>query len=241
MSIGIHETLLDRANRGRRYYEALPWEYSYGPIHDLKTLVTYMGGADTFTQRLDAFFTPGNNPKNSTGSAQFNYTLNNPSNEPDFTAPYLYHYVGRPDLSLSTSRTIAKSYYFANRTGLPGNSDAGAMQTWWLWNSIGLYPITGQNLFLIHAPWFGMNLDLGSGKSLNITVNGGNNDNAYQVQSLQINGKDWKQSWLTYEDVFAKGGAMHFELGETASGWFDKDKLPPTHGEGGTPNFVTKQ
>jgi hypothetical protein len=38
--------------------------------------------------------------------------------------------------------------------GLPGNSDAGAMQTWLLCNMTGLYPVTGQTTFLIHPPWF---------------------------------------------------------------------------------------
>lgn len=208
-------------------------------IHDVATLVNYSGGPDMFTKRLDAFFAPGNNPSSSTGTSQFNFTLMNPSNEPDFATPYLYHFVGRPDLSLSTSRFLAKTYYVDSDTGLPGNSDAGAMETWWLWNAIGLYPITGQTTFLIHAPWFGMDIDLGGGKSLEITVTveGGGNSNSstssFQVQSLQVNGKDWKQSWLTYDDIFAKGGTMHFTLGQNASSWFHGSALPPSPGAAG--------
>ena len=223
---------------GDFYYEALPWEYSFGMIHDVATLVNYSGGPDMFKARLDAFFAPGNNPKNSTGTSQFNFTINNPSNEPDFDTPFLYHFVGRPDLSLQNARFVAKSYYFDNSTGLPGNSDAGAMETWWLWNSIGLYPLTGQTTFLIHAPWYSMNIDLGNGKSLNITTNGGNSDTAYQVQSLQINGSDWRQSWLTYDDVFAYGGTMNFTLGANYTGWFNNSTLPPSPGSAGVPKFA---
>jgi putative alpha-1,2-mannosidase len=71
-----------------------------------------------------------------------------------FNVPYLYNYVGRQDLAVKQSRTVAKGHYSTGPAGLPGNSDAGAMQTWLLWNMIGLYPVTGQTTFLIHSPWF---------------------------------------------------------------------------------------
>jgi predicted alpha-1,2-mannosidase len=221
------------------YYEALPWEYSFAAIHDVATMVNFSGGADTFTRRLDTFFQPGNNPPSATGTALFNYTLMNPSNEPDFTTPYLYHFVGRPDLSVQRSKFIANSYYSTGKSGLPGNSDAGAMETWWLWNTIGLYPITGQTTFLIHAPLFGMNVDLDAGKWLNITVSytggtGSSTTTGYQVQSLRVNGSDWKQSWATYSDLFAHGATMNFVLGKDYGGWFNGSALPPSPGQAGT-------
>lgn len=80
-----------------------------------------------------------------------------------FNIPYLYNYVNRQDLSVAQSRKVAKKYFNTGVAGLPGNSDAGAMQTWLLWNMIGLYPITGQTTFLIHSPWFeSLTIDLGA-------------------------------------------------------------------------------
>ena len=212
---------------GDAYYEGLPWEYSWGATHDVATQVSYAGGASGFVARLDKFFEPG---AYSGGKAQFNYTIMDPSNEPDFVTPYLYNFAGRQDKSTQRSRFIAKSYYNSGNSGLPGNSDAGAMQTWLLWNTIGLYPLTGQTTFLIHAPWYGMSIDLGGGKSLKISVTGGNQDSAYYVQSLKVNGKDWKQNWLTWNDVFANGGTMDYVLGANPSTWFDGGKLPPSPG-----------
>jgi putative alpha-1,2-mannosidase len=147
-----------------------------------------------------------------------------------FNIPYLYNYVGRQDLSVSRSRNVAKSDYSTGVSGLPGNSDAGAMQTWLLWNMIGLYPITGQTTFLIHSPWFAsMTIDLGSNKKLEITSTGGdgNGDKDYYVQSLKVNGKPWKKNWLTWDDIFAKGGTLEFELGSTAKNW-TMGELPPS-------------
>lgn len=91
-----------------------------------------------------------------------------------FNIPYLYNYVNRQDLSVAQSRKVAKKYFNTGVAGLPGNSDAGAMQTWLLWNMIGLYPITGQTTFLIHSPWFeSLTIDLGGGKQLRVTATGG--------------------------------------------------------------------
>jgi putative alpha-1,2-mannosidase len=114
--------------------------------------------------------------------------------------------------------------------GLPGNSDAGAMQTWLLWNMIGLYPITGQTTFLIHSPWFeSMTIDLSNGRVLHITSTGGdgNGDTNYYVQSLKVNKKDWTKSWLTYNDVFANGGTIEFVLGPNPVRWATGD-VPPS-------------
>lgn len=207
------------------YYQALPWEYSFNAHHDLTKLIGLMGGDDTFVKRLEKTFTPGVY----SGNGAFGNTLFNPGNEPSFTTPYLYNFVNRQDLSVKRSRFVAKSYYRATPNGLPGNSDAGAMESWLLWNMIGLYPMTGQTTFLIGSPWFSdLNIELGSGKFLNVTTTGGSED-AFYVQSLRVNGKAWNKSWLSWYDIFAKGGTLEFVLGANPSNWTTGER-PPSPG-----------
>lgn len=178
---------------GDAFYQATPWEYAFNPHHDIYTLINYTGGPGNFVRRLDTIFHSNLNPSganrfvDAAALASFN-TIFNPGNEPDFASPYLFNFAGRQDLSVQRSRYIAKTYYSTQPDGLPGNSDAGAMQTWLLWNMIGLFPLTGQTTFLIASPWFSMSIDLGTGKTLNITHTGGNSDTAYYVQSLKVNG-----------------------------------------------------
>lgn len=206
------------------YYQATSWGYSWADVHDMHKLVDWMGGADKFLARLDATFTVGANPANPNG------VLFDATNEPTFNLPYLYNYVNRQDRSVLQSRWVAKKYYRSGPTGLPGNSDAGAMQTWLLWNMIGLYPITGQTTFLIHSPWYAsMTLNLGNGKKLVITSTGGdgNGDRDFYVQSLKVNGKVWTKNWLTWNDVFAKGGTMEYVLGAAPVQWAT-GALPPS-------------
>ncbi|KAH8698350.1 glycosyl hydrolase [Talaromyces proteolyticus] len=200
-------------------YEASPWAYSFTDVHDAEHMIDLMGGHTGFEKRLNTTF-----EKSASG------TIFDPSNEPMFTIPYLYNYINRPELSVLQSRTVAKSQYSVGVDGLPGNSDAGAMQTWLLWNMIGLYPVTGQTTFIIHSPWFdSLVIDLGAGKTLNITAKNGDNngDSKFYVQSLKVNGVTWTKSWLTWDDVFAKGGTLEFELGSEPVQWAT-GVLPPS-------------
>lgn len=146
-----------------------------------------------------------------------------------FNIPYLYNYINKQNISVAQSRHVAKTYYHTDVDGLPGNSDAGAMQTWLLWNMIGLYPITGQTTFLIHSPWFeSLTIDLGGDKTLKVTSTGGdgNGDTKIHVQSLKVNGQNWKKNWLAWDDIFAEGGTLEFELGDKPSQWFTGEAPP---------------
>lgn len=167
-------------------------------------------------QRLEIFFKPGVY----SGNSAYGNTIFNPGNEPAFNTPYLFNFVDRQDLSVKYSRHAALAYYNAGTGGIPGNSDAGAMQTWALWNMIGLYPMTGQDYFLIGSPFFSdLSIQLGNNKTLRITSTGGDRYEAPYVQSLKVNGNQWQKSWVTWNDIFANGGQLDFVLGSNQTIW----------------------
>lgn len=159
-------------------------------------------------------FTPNAYP-----AGAFDGMIFNPGNEPSFTTPYLFSFLNRQDLTVLYTRRFAQAYYALSEDGLPGNSDAGAMETWLLWVMLGLYPMTGQTTFLIGSPWFAdLTWNLGGGKTLAITTTGGGEE-SYFVQSLKVNGEDWVQGWVTWDDIFAEGGTLEFVLGPDAVNW----------------------
>lgn len=93
---------------------------------------------------------------------------------------------------------------------------------------IGLYPLTGQTTFLILAPWFqSMTIKLPNDKTLEITTTGGDYRKTFYVQSLTVNGELWDRSWVSWEDVFEKGGRMHYVLGDAPAQW-TTGELPPS-------------
>lgn len=127
------------------------------------------------------------------------------------------------------SREILDAYYSNGPSGLPGNSDSGAVDSWMIWSMVGLYPVVTQPIYLILAPMFtNIEMKVGvEGKLLKISVHH-QSDNAMYVQSLKINGKKWNKSWLSHDDI-ANGGTLEFVLGKEPKAW-DTGELPPSPG-----------
>ncbi|KAF2270930.1 glycosyl hydrolase [Lojkania enalia] len=202
---------------GDAYYEDNPWVYSLNALHDVYTMKKWIGGDEKFVDRIDKLWELG---------------IFNAGNEPSFASPYLYNFVkGKQHRSVERSRQIGKLYNAGER-GLPGNSDAGAMEANILWQMIGLYPITGQTTFLILSPWFPeLTINLGNGKRLTITTTGGNKDSAFYVQSLKVNDEPWTKSWISFEEIFSNGATLSFVLGSDPVDWATGD-LPPSPSSG---------
>jgi predicted alpha-1,2-mannosidase len=99
---------------GDAYYEDNAWIYSMNAIHDVGELKRRIGGDGRFVDRLDKLF---------------DLKIFNAGNEPGFTSPFLYNFVkGKQHKSVERSRYIG-NLYNAGESGLPGNSDAGAMES----------------------------------------------------------------------------------------------------------------
>lgn len=116
------------------FYEALSAEYSLSVPHDVEGLIGVCGGNDAFRRRLDTFFAEGHY---------------NVANEPSFLTPWMYHFVGRPDLSRERVTKIIADNFSDLPDGLPGNDDGGAMSSWLIWGMLGKYPLSGTEKFLV--------------------------------------------------------------------------------------------
>lgn len=222
-------------------YEALPWEYSWTVPFDMETLIDLIGGPNVTEARLDAMFVPnlGNSARGSGGSNTIGNTLYNPGNEPSFNTPFLYNYLqGRQWKSVLRGRQTVNQYYTTGPSGLPGNSDGGAVDSWMVWNMIGLYPVVTQPVYLLLSPWFSdLSITIpsqGEDGSLNGTagvlkITATNlSDESYYVQSVTVNGQVWNQSWIMHDDI-ENGGTIDFVLGSDPVSW-DVGALPPSPG-----------
>ena len=227
-------------------YEALPWEYSWTVPFDMQSLIQFMGGPETMEQRLDTMFIPGlrTGSVGSGGTNGVGTTIFNPGNEPSFQTPFLYNYLSqRQYKSVLRSRDTVNQYYSTTPSGLPGNSDAGAVDSWLIWNLIGIYPVVTQPVYLLLSPWFSdMTLTVGNGNTLKITADNLAED-SYYVQNVTLNGAPWTQSWVSHENITSGGSdgsgqaTLHFVLGSQQRGW-DTGPLPPSPGHvdlGGPP------
>ena len=105
----------------------------------MSSLIQTLGGPQNFTARLDYLH---------------NSNILYLGNEPSFLPIYLYHYAGRPALSARQIHEYIPAFFNASLGGIPGNDDSGAMGAFVGLAMMGLYPVAGQNIYLITPPFF---------------------------------------------------------------------------------------
>lgn len=184
------------------FTEANAWIYQWFVPHDVCGLMAQMGGKDVFRQRLDSFFADGH------------FDM---GNEPDFHAPWLYHYLGRPDLSSAQVRQQMAKHFGNGADGLPGNDDAGAMSAWYVLAALGLYSLApGDDRYALSAPLFEkIELQVG-GKVVRIEAAGAPAKTA--ILSATWNGAPLTVPFIAHADL-AKGGVLALQLGDGPSDW----------------------
>ena len=118
---------------------------------------------DAFVDMLDRFFGYGQPPVKQLAEPPFEHELaagfalnrfEGLNNEPDMEVPWAYHYAGRPDRTTEVVHAVLDGAFGTGRGGLPGNDDSGGLSSWYVWASLGLFPVAGQSLFLVNAPSF---------------------------------------------------------------------------------------
>lgn len=203
------------------FYESNSWEISFYVPQDVKTLIEKCGGKDAFESRLDTFFThPVKNKDDNLG-------IFNVSNEPGFLTPVLYNYINKQDKTAALVRKILAASYNTSRSGIPGNDDSGSMSAWYIFQALGFYPNTGQDVYLVSSPIFkDVVIHLENGKSLHVTAQNAGPENIY-IQSASLNGKPLQKDWFRHTDIM-NGGSLSFVMGSKLSGWASDGQLPPS-------------
>ncbi len=223
------------------FYEGGKWNYSFRLVHDMAARIALAGGEDRYGELLDRFFGFGADPVKqlgvapSTDEVTAGYALGRfegLNNEPDMDAPWSYHWLGRPDRTADVVHSAITNQFGIGRGGLPGNDDSGGLSSWYVWASLGLFPVAGQNLFLVNAPAY-VHARLTTGdSSLTIETEGFVEPEpdrpAQYVQSLRLDGTGLDRSWLTAQELH-RGGTLVVELGSATSGWATATR-PPSDG-----------
>ncbi|MBR21859.1 MAG: glycoside hydrolase [Leifsonia sp.] len=217
--------------RDSTFYEGTSWNYSFRLLHDMATRIADVGGDDAFVALLDRFFGVGAPPAAQPGLAPSleelaaGYALGRfegLNNEPDMEAPWAYHYAGRPDRTAEIVHAAVHQQFGIGPGGLPGNDDSGGLSSWYVWASLGLFPVAGQNLVLLSTPSFEeATLDLGDAR-FEIVTRGFREPHRdappQYVQGVQLDGASLERPWLTGHELH-RGGQLVVALGDAPSGW----------------------
>jgi predicted alpha-1,2-mannosidase len=211
------------------YTEGNAWQYSWSVMHDVRGLMTLMGGPAPFVKRLDELFdqpavVDANAPPDVSGLiGQYAH-----GNEPSHHVAYLYAYAGAPWLTASRVARISDTLYGAGPDGLCGNEDCGQMSAWYLFSAIGLYPVNpAEGVYVFGAPSVERAaIDLGGGRTFVIEAAGLSPARRFVIGAM-LNGAPLDRCWISHAEIGA-GGTLRFTMGaEPNRAWASSPTAAP--------------
>lgn len=203
----------------REYYdENNGWVYRWDVQHNVRDLISLMGGDQRFVSQLDSMFAEplgmdkydfwAKLPDHSGIVGQFSM-----GNEPSLHVPYLYNYAGAPWKTQKRIRQMLDTWFRNDLMGVPGDEDGGGMTSFVVFSSMGFFPVTpGLAEYSIGSPKFpATSIHLADGKIFRVIAHGVSDDNKY-IQSARLNGKPLNTPTISHDAIMG-GGLLELEMG----------------------------
>ena len=224
----MHEDDFDPAAYYSYYTEGNAWQWTWSVFHDIKGLISDMGGNNAFNNKLDKLFSmEADSDKYEFFDPHVGGVIGQYShgNEPSHHIAFLYNYSGKPWKTQEMAARINKKMHRTGPLGLAGNEDMGQLSSWYVFSSLGLYPFA-PGIYMIGSPSFaGARLMLKNGV-LEIKADNASLENVY-IQSASLNGKELDRPWISHDEI-AGGGLLYFEMGDTPNREWGASSPPPS-------------
>jgi predicted alpha-1,2-mannosidase len=198
------------------FIEGNAWNYTLFVPHDPSALANLLGGKKGLSTYLDSLFTMELPDKYFAETEDItrdgiigNYVH---GNEPSHHVVYLYNWTDEPWKTQDKVRMILKKQYQPAPDGLGGNDDCGQMSAWYIFSTLGFYPVApGSDNYALGSPAIdGATLQLENGKSFRINTKNQSSENVY-VQKVILNGKPLNRLFITHEEIM-NGGTLEFSM-----------------------------
>jgi len=197
------------------YAEGNSWQYLWLVPQDVPGLMSLLGGEKAFITKLDTFFSLKAAPSEEvlvdlTGIiGQYAH-----GNEPSHHIAYLYAYAGQQWKTAEKVRYIMKEFYHDQPNGIIGNEDCGQMSAWYIFSSLGFYPVfPASQEYAMGSPLFDKaTINLPEGKKFTVEAVNNSPENIY-IQQIELNGKVQLKSTINHHDI-VKGGILKIVMGK---------------------------
>ncbi|MGA1835411.1 GH92 family glycosyl hydrolase [Herbiconiux sp. 11R-BC] len=199
----------DPAVWGGDYTETNGWGMAFSVPHDGAGLSDLHGGRAGLEAKLDEFFaTPESGAAAIAGSygrvihemteaRDVRLGMLGLSNQPAHHIPFLYAFTDAPHKTQAIVRECIRRLFLGSDIGqgYPGDEDNGEMSAWYLFASIGLYPLTpASGEYLITAPAVERSvIRLPDGRQTSILARG-LSPSATFIRSVTVDGQPWEKA-----------------------------------------------
>ena len=157
------------------------------------------------------------------------------TNQTAYHMPWMYVHSDQPSKTQYWTRIARPRAYSGEAIGYGymGEEDNGAMASWYVWATLGLYPLDlGSGSLVISSPEFAKTtITDETGKTITINAQGNSFANLY-IQSMKVNGEDYHKLYLD-ADLLADDLAIDYVMGpEPNDAWFTEAPPSLTEGDG---------
>lgn len=196
------------------YCEGNAWQWTFFVPHDVNGLAELMGGKEVLASRLDSLFTMSSALEGETVSGDISGLIGQYAhgNEPGHHTIYMYNEIGQPHKTQKYVNEVLNTLYDNTPSGICGNEDTGQMSAWYVFSSLGFYPmdpVSGK--YQLGAPLFDKaTVNLSSGKQFVITAENLSEKNIY-VKEVLLNGLLLNRTYITFDELL-NGGNLHFKM-----------------------------
>ena len=220
-SNGKLDSVFDPFAYTKPFTESNAYHYLFSVQHDIDGLTKLMQGK--LGERLDEFFsseTPSHIelPIFSTGMiGQYAH-----GNEPGHHVIFLYNAARQPWKTTDLTHRVLEQLYTDKPAGLCGNEDCGQMSAWYVFASLGFYPVDPlSGRYELVTPLFREStISLPNGRTLRLSAPELSEKKRY-IKRVTINGRELRKSYITYDDVM-QGGEIRFTLtDQPGSVWYE--------------------
>ena len=222
---------------GGDYTEGSVWQNTFAVYHDLYGYAKLLGGRKAFLDKADQLFAKppvykvyGYNAEihEMTEMAEYpEFGQCALSNQPSFHLPYLFSCMGDRDKTAYWVRKATKELFSATPDGFPGDEDTGSMAAWYIFSSLGFYPVCpGSAEYVFGSPSLGSAvIHLDNGNDLVIKADGISDENIY-ASEISLNSSAVSNVYISHSEMKA-GGTLLFRMSDRPSGQqYSDDQLP---------------
>jgi predicted alpha-1,2-mannosidase len=211
------------AHREDDFCEGNSWQYTWLVPHDVEGLIKLHGGEEAFITKLDSLFSiPSDQVEGASADISGLIGQYAHGNEPSHHTTYLYAYAGAQWKTAQKVREICTTMYTDKPDGLCGNEDCGQMSAWYIFSTMGMYPVNPANgAYIFGSPLFDKaEINLPQGKKFTFIAENNSRENIY-IQSLTLNGDPYTKSFITHKQIM-DGGELVYTMGATPNKAFGK-------------------